>query len=69
MNSINSDIVETIEAHFTQALAEWYGTVYTIMSNRDLLGTQYGMIMCNQNGLIEEDQRTQLLPNPESLHA
>lgn len=69
LNAINSDLVETIETHFTQALAEWYGTVYTIMSNRGLLDGQYGMIMCDQNGLIEEDQRTQPLPNPESLHA
>lgn len=69
LNTINSDIVETIETHFTQALAEWYGTVYAIMRDRGLLDGQYGMIMCDQNGLIEEDQRTQPLPNPESLHA
>lgn len=67
LNTINTDIVETIETHFTQALFDWYQIVYTIMSNRGLLDTQYGMIMCDQNGLIEVDQRTQLLPKPESL--
>jgi hypothetical protein len=67
INAINTEIVETIETHFTHALAEWYQTVYTIMSNRGLLDGQYGMIMCDQNGLIEEDQRTQQLPKPETL--
>jgi|GEM_PF-5020765 hypothetical protein len=67
LNTINTDIVETIETHFAQALFDWYQIVYTIMSNRGLLDTQYGMIMCDQNGLIEVDQRTQLLPKPEIL--
>jgi len=67
MNDIRTDVIVTIETHFTQALFDWYQIVYTIMNNRGLLDTSFGTIMCDQNGLIEEDQRNQPLPNPESL--
>lgn len=67
MNDINTSIVTTIETHVAQALFDWYQIIYAIMENRGLLNTQYGMVMCDQHGLIEEEQRTQLLVNPQTL--
>ena len=60
LHDMRADITITIEDFFAQEFLEWYRFIYSLMEERALLDTSFGTIMCDQNGLIEEECRTQL---------
>ncbi len=60
LHDMRADITITMEDFFAQEFLEWYRFVYSLMEDRALLDTPFGTIMCDQNGLIEEECRTQL---------
>lgn len=60
LHDMHADITITMEDLFAQEFLEWYRFIYSLMEERKLLDTPFGTIMCDQNGLIEEECRTQL---------
>jgi hypothetical protein len=67
LHDIRTDIMSLIDDVFAQEFLGWYRAIYATMEERELLDTSFGTIICDHTGLIDEANRTQQLPNPDSL--
>lgn len=63
LHDIRTDIIVDMEKFFAQEFLGWYQFIYILMEERGLLDTPFGTIMCDANGLIEEESRPPL-PRP-----